>query len=31
MPKKKVKQGNLELAGIFIAVVLGLIFLSFYS
>lgn len=29
MPKKKVKQGNLQLAGIFIAVVLGLIFLSF--
>jgi hypothetical protein len=29
MPKKKVKQGNLKLAGIFIAVVLGLIFLSF--
>lgn len=29
MPKKKAKKNNLELAGIFVAVVLGLIFLSF--
>ncbi len=29
MPKRKIKEGNLRLAGIFIAVVLGLVFLSF--